>query len=100
EVYVSSSRFEFWKRYRTVQVCAREVGTETRQQPLSITLDEALNVRWETVESGSRESALHSILLGVCSMKSFSDFFCNSLHLLCWYIFDVLLVHVLSVSLS
>src|SRR5437660_1038368 len=59
-----------------------------------------LDVWGETVESRSRESALHSILLGVCSMESFSDFFCNSLHLLCWYVFDVLRVHEFSMTIS
>src|SRR5439155_227711 len=94
------SRLEFWKRYRTVQICAHEVGTKTRQQPLSITLDKALNVWWETVESGSRESALHSILFGVCSMESFSDFFCNSLHLFCWYVLHVLCIHEFCMTIS
>src|SRR6266700_3976770 len=80
EVYVFSPRFEFWKCYGTVQVRAREVATKTRQQPLSITLDKLLDVWWETVESGGRESALHSILLGFRPMEAVSDFVCNSPH--------------------
>src|SRR5213592_1889695 len=98
EVYVSSPRFEFWKCYGTVQVRAREVATKTRQQPLSITLDKLLDVWWETVESGGRESALHSILLGFRSMEAVSDFVCNSPHLFCGNIFDVLRANQLSIT--
>src|SRR5207244_12877249 len=44
----------------------------------------------------------HSIpfLLDVCPVESFSDFFCNFLHLLCWYVFDVLRVHEFSMTIS
>src|SRR5207249_9989663 len=83
-----------------MQVRAREVTTKTRQQPLSITLDKLLDVWWEAVESGGRESALHSILLGFRSMDAVSDFVCNSHHLLCGYVFDVLLVHELSMNFA
>src|SRR5947209_20463311 len=100
EVYVSSPRFEFRKCYGTVQVSTREVTTKTRQQPLSITLDKMLDVWWETVESGGRESALHSILLGFRSMEAVSDFFCNSLHLFRRFVFDVLCVGDFSLTFS
>src|SRR5207249_12165317 len=100
EVYVSSPRFEFRKCYGTVQVRAREVATKTRQQPLSITLDKLLDVWWETVESGGRESALHSILLGFRSMEAVSDFVYNSPHLFRRYVFDVLRAHEFSMTIS
>src|SRR5205807_3637127 len=74
--------------------------TKTRQEPLSIALDEPLDVWWETVESGSRESALRNILPGVCSMEFLSDCFCNSLHLFCGYVFDVLRAHEFSMTIS
>src|SRR2546429_7020037 len=100
EVYVSSPRFEFRECYGTVQVRAREVATKTRQQPLSITLDKLLDVWWETVESGGRESALHSILLGFRSMEAVSDFVYNSPHLFRRYVFDVLRAHEFSMTIS
>src|SRR5438445_7951386 len=43
---------------------------------------------------------IHSILLGVRSMEAFSDFFCNSLHLFCWYVLDVLCIHEFSMTVS
>src|SRR5438034_10640756 len=59
-----------------------------------------LDVWWETVESGGRESALHSILLGFRSMEAVSDFVCNSPHLFCGNIFDVLRADELSMTIS
>src|SRR5437762_10740597 len=59
-----------------------------------------LDVWWETVESGGRESALHSILLGFRSMEAVSDFVCNSPHLFCGNIFDVLRAHEFSMTIS
>src|SRR5436309_13759825 len=96
EVYVSSPRFEFRKCYGTVQVRARDVATKTRQHPLSITLDKLLDVWWESVESGVRESALHSILLGFRSLEAVSDFVHNSPHHCRRYVLNVLRAHEFS----
>src|SRR2546428_12893960 len=59
-----------------------------------------LDVWWATVESGGRESALHSILLGFRSMEAVSDFVCNSPHRVRRYVFDVLCVREFSMTIS
>src|SRR5438132_4269408 len=41
-----------------------------------------------------------SILLGVFPMESFSDFFCNSLHLFYWYVLHVLCIHEFCMTVS